>query len=75
MDWHIIEPININIIFFSIFFLRRRIFSCNKCILYAAFGRLLRESGQFGCCDGDAERTGKGKGVCGHNGKVGVLCM
>ena len=58
------------IIFFSIFFLRRRIFSRHKCI-FAAFGQLLRESGQFECWDGDMKR----KGMCGYDGNVGVLCM
>ena len=47
-----------NIIFFSIFVLRLRLFSRHKCRLYAEFGQLLRESGQFECWDGDGKRKG-----------------
>ena len=46
-----------NIIFFSIFFLRPRIFSRHKCRFYS-------ESGQLEFWDGD----GKRKGACGYDG-------
>ena len=45
-----------NIIFFSIFFLRLIIFGRHQCRFYGDVGQLLRESGQFECWDGDVKR-------------------
>ena len=59
-----------NIIFFSIFFLRLRIFSRQKCRFYAECGQLLRESWQFECW----EEEGSMADVV-EMRKVGVLCV
>ena len=49
-----------NIIFYSIFFLRLRICSRHKCRFHAEFGQSLRDSGQFECweCDGERKELG-----------------
>ena len=65
-----------NIIFFSIFFYRLRIFSRHrpKCRFYAAFGQLLRESGQLNV----GTVTGRGRELGGYEGKVkgwSVVCV
>ena len=45
--------------FFSIFFLKWRIFNRHACLFCVAFGQLQRESGQFECWDGDGRRHGE----------------
>ena len=63
-----------NIIYFSIFFLRRRIFSRHKCrFFYAAFGQLLRESWQFECWYYDGKRRSLADMI--ETRTVGVLCV